>query len=120
MSGAITRRGSYSPLEAATLARDLLRGREPPTAILCGNDLIALGVLKAARELGMRVPQDLAVAGFDDFDFAEALDPPLTTVRIPGYEMGRQAARSLVHAVETGTAPESHTFPVEVCLRGSA
>ena len=100
--------------------RDLLRGREPPTAILCGNDLIALGVLKAARELGMRVPQDLAVAGFDDFDFAEALDPPLTTVRIPGYEMGRQAARSLVHAVETGTAPESHTFPVEVCLRGSA
>jgi DNA-binding LacI/PurR family transcriptional regulator len=119
VSGAITRRGTYAPLEAASVARDLLGSRERPTAMLCGNDLIALGVLKAARELGLRVPDDLAVAGFDDFDFAAALDPPLTTVRIPGYEMGRQAARSLLQAVDTGAPAESSTFPVEVYLRGS-
>ncbi|MDX6618990.1 MAG: LacI family transcriptional regulator, partial [Gaiellales bacterium] len=84
-----------------------------------GNDLVALGVLKAARELGLRVPEDLAVAGFDDFEFAAAVDPPLTTVRIPGYEMGRQAARSLLRAVESGAPAESSSFPVEVRLRGS-
>jgi DNA-binding LacI/PurR family transcriptional regulator len=117
--GSITLRGTYAPLDAASVARDLLSSRDRPTAMLCGNDLVALGVLKAARELGLRVPEDLAVAGFDDFDFAAALDPPLTTVRIPGYEMGRQAARSLLQAVESGRPAESSRFPVEVCLRGS-
>lgn len=117
--GSITHRGTYAPLAAASVARDLLSSRGRPTAVLCGNDLIALGVLKAARELGLRVPEDLAVAGFDDFDFAAALDPPLTTVRIPGYEMGRQAARSLLRAVESGAPAESSAFPVEVRLRGS-
>jgi DNA-binding LacI/PurR family transcriptional regulator len=117
--GSITLRGTYAPLDAASVARDLLSSRDRPTAMLCGNDLIALGVLKAARELGLRVPEDLAVAGFDDFEFAAALDPPLTTVRIPGYEMGRQAARSLLRAVESGAPAESSAFPVEVRLRGS-
>lgn len=117
--GSITLRGTYAPLEAANAARDLLSARDRPTAILCGNDLVALGVLKAARELGLRVPEDVAVAGFDDFEFAAAVDPPLTTVRMPGYEMGRQAARSLVRAVDAGEAAESSSFPVEVRLRGS-
>jgi DNA-binding LacI/PurR family transcriptional regulator len=117
--GTITLRGTYAPLDAASVARDLLSLPDRPTAMLCGNDLVALGVLKAARELGLRVPEDLAVAGFDDFDFAAALDPPLTTVRIPGYEMGRQAARSLLRAVESRAPAESCAFPVEVRLRGS-
>jgi DNA-binding LacI/PurR family transcriptional regulator len=117
---AVVRRGTYAPLAAAQATRALLRGRGRPTALLCGNDLVALGALKAAREAGLRVPDDLAVAGFDDFEFAAAVDPPLTTVRIPGYEMGRQAARSLLQASASGTPAGSHSFPVEVQLRASA
>jgi DNA-binding LacI/PurR family transcriptional regulator len=85
---------------------------------MCGNDLVALGVLKAARERGLRVPEDLAVAGFDDFDFAEAVDPALTTVRVPGYEMGRSAAQRLLDGVEHGGRPRA--FPSHVILRESA
>jgi DNA-binding LacI/PurR family transcriptional regulator len=87
---------------------------------MCGNDLVALGVIKAARERGLDVPGDLAVAGFDDFDFAAAVDPPLTTVRIPGYEMGRYAAATLLDAVASGDRPQGRIFDTDVLLRGSA
>ena len=63
---------------------------------MCGNDLLALGALQAARIRGLRVPDDVAVTGFNDFEFAQFADPPLTTVRVPGYELGRLGAESLI------------------------
>jgi LacI family transcriptional regulator len=80
-------------LSAADAAGLLLDRERPPNAIMCGNDLVALAVLKAVRDRGLRVPKGVSVTGFDDFAFACAMDPPLTTVSIPGYEMGRLAAR---------------------------
>ena len=71
-----------------------------PTAILCSNDMVALGVLHAALELGLSVPRDLSVAGFDDV--VPSAHPQLTTVRVPCPEMGAQAARLLYEAI-TGT-----------------
>jgi len=117
---AIQRCAAYSPLDAASTAEKFLDSPRRPSAVLCGNDLIALGVLKAARAAHLKVPEQLAVAGFDDFEFATAVDPPLTTVGIPGFEMGLQAARMLLEAIDTGAPVRSRRFPVEVNLRGSA
>ncbi|MFD5560763.1 LacI family DNA-binding transcriptional regulator [Kitasatospora griseola] len=80
-------------------ARALLTRDDRPTAIFAGNDLQALGVYEAARELGLRVPQDLSVVGFDDLPLARWVGPPLTTVRQPLVEMAETAARL---AVELG------------------
>ena len=59
-----------------------------PTAIVAANDLLALGVLLAARERGLRIPDDVSIVGFDDIAYAALSDPPLTTVRQPAREMG--------------------------------
>jgi DNA-binding LacI/PurR family transcriptional regulator len=67
------------------------------------------------------VPEDVAVTGFDDFDFAEFVHPPLTTVRVPGYEMGRVAAESLLQLLEGKPVAERRiVLPIEPCLRESA
>lgn len=112
--------GEFTPLDAAVAAGDLLDRHPRPTAIMCGNDLVALGVAKAARDRRLTVPTDLAITGFDDFDFARALDPPLTTVRIPGYEMGLHAAAALIDAVQLGKGVDGRSFATELFLRGSA
>jgi LacI family transcriptional regulator len=74
----------------------LLSGPAPPTGVICLNDLSALGVLGALDRLGVRVPADVSVVGFDDLRFAARLAPPLTTVRLPKYELGRAAADLLL------------------------
>jgi DNA-binding LacI/PurR family transcriptional regulator len=112
--------GGFGALDAAATAHRLLESPNRPDAIMCGNDLIALGVLKAARECGIRVPDDLAVTGFDDFEFAAAIDPPLTTVTVPGYDMGRYAALLLAGADPPPPQSLSHDrFPAVVQFRGS-
>jgi LacI family transcriptional regulator len=77
----------------------LLDRRDPPTAIFCGADEVALGVLEAARQVGLRVPQELSVMGFDDTPSARTGSPPLTTIRQPLGEMGRLALRTALRLV---------------------
>src|ERR1035437_2111234 len=74
----------------------LLRLPPPPTAIFAGNGMIALGVLLAIRESGLRCPQDISLMGFDDLDFAETTDPSLSSVSQSGYQLGATAARILL------------------------
>jgi LacI family transcriptional regulator len=81
-------------------AQELLALPDPPTAIFAGSDQQAMGVYEAARQAGLRVPQDLSVVGFDDLPMCEWLSPPLTTVRQPLEEMGRVAARTLFLLLE--------------------
>jgi LacI family transcriptional regulator len=83
-----------------TAARRLLDLHEPPTAIFAFNDNIAIGVLQAARERGVRVPDDLSVVGFDDVEAAEIVTPMLTTIRQPLAEMGRMAVSLLERLIE--------------------
>jgi DNA-binding LacI/PurR family transcriptional regulator len=81
------------------MAARLLSAASRPTAIICGSDVLAIGAIHAAKGAGLRVPEDIAVGGFDDFEFSRFVDPPLTTVRVAGYEMGRTAADMLVRAL---------------------
>jgi DNA-binding LacI/PurR family transcriptional regulator len=85
-------------------ALDVLSRRERPTAVIAGNDLQALGVYQAARALGLRIPADLSVVGFDDLPIAALLDPPLTTVRQPLTEMAA-AATELALTLGRGVEP---------------
>lgn len=86
-----------SPATNYRLAYELMRLPDPPTAIFCGNDRSALGCYGALSELGLRVPKDVAVVGFDNqLDIAQGLWPPLTTVQLPHYEMGKWAVEYLL------------------------
>jgi DNA-binding LacI/PurR family transcriptional regulator len=80
--------------EDGRACRDILRDHDRPTAIFAANDAVALGVLQAAHEVGLRVPEDLSVIGFDDSHAAVEATPQLTTVRQPLFDMGRMAIRS--------------------------
>jgi len=80
-------------------ARDLLTDYPELTALFCYNDLVAVGALHACADLGRCVPDDLAVAGFDDILLAALVTPPLTTCRVPRYELGEQAMRLLLNQI---------------------
>lgn len=69
-------------------------------AVFCGNDLIAIGVVKALKNAGIKIPEEVGVMGFDDIYMARMLDPELTTIKQPNYEMGFQAATLLINALE--------------------
>ena len=114
--------GVWDPADGARMAERLLGRADRPTAIMCGNDLLALGALQTARVLGLRVPDDVAITGFNDFEFARFADPPLTTVHVPGYELGRIGAERLVARLngDDAQAAETLTLPVELRLRDSA
>jgi LacI family transcriptional regulator len=99
---------------------ELLDLAQPPTAIVCFNDKIAVGVLQAAAERGLRVPRDLSVTGFDDIDVSRATSPQLTTVRQPLQEMGRMAVTTLVRLLERQRLDALHIeLATEVVIRGS-
>jgi len=117
---ALLRHGDFHPESGRVAARALLALPRPPTAILACNDLMALGVLRAAAEAGRRVPQDLAVVGYDDIELAAFTVPPLTTVAQPRREMGRAAVRLLVNRLASrGLAPQQVLLPVAVTVRQS-
>ncbi|MDA5110442.1 substrate-binding domain-containing protein, partial [Brevibacillus thermoruber] len=82
------------------LAEKLLDSTDPPTAIFACNDLLAIGAIQAAKQLGFRVPQDVSVVGFDNTVWASVSDPPLTTVSQPFREMGREVMDLLVQEIE--------------------
>lgn len=112
-------RGDGKPIEGERAARQLFKLRHPPTAIFCYNDMTALGVLQAARTLGIRVPEDVSIGAFDDLFVASYTSPPLTTIRQPKREMGRRAMSILVQLLK-GEKPASRIkFPGELIIRGS-
>jgi LacI family transcriptional regulator len=76
--------------------RELMRKDPRPDAVFCANDLMAIGALDCIHELGLSVPADVALAGFDDIDAAALVSPALTTVRNPSYETGRSAGQLLL------------------------
>ena len=108
---------SFEAGEAA--ATDFLSGPVPPTAIICGNDVLAVGAMRGARRMGLNVPNDLSVVGFDDIDLALAVDPPLTTVHAPHRRMGHAAARMLLSLSGIASAETRISFSTEIIERGS-
>jgi len=92
-----------------------------PTALMCFNDNVAVGVYRAAHELSLEIPRDLSVVGFDGIDFGELLAPGLTTVDIVPTELGREAARLLLHIIreEVGQKYETRWVEPKLIVRGS-
>lgn len=114
--------GDYRQSSGARLAAVALSGPPAgwPTALLCANDLMAIGVLEYCKEVGIRVPEELSVVGFDDLPVASLLTPRLTTVRQPAHEMGSRAAHLLFDLLEGNTSVSpGEPFPVTVQLRDS-
>jgi LacI family transcriptional regulator len=102
------------------LALELLEMPSPPTAFFCGNDRTALGVYGACSKLGLRIPQDIAVVGFDNHkDIAESLWPPLTTVQLPHYEMGKWAVDYLMAPNISQNHPVQHQIRCDLVERAS-
>ena len=95
LDDACVRQGAYTFESGVEAAQSLLSMREPPTAIFAGNDEMAIGVMKTARDRGLDVPRDLSIVGFDDLPMASRVWPNLTTVRLPIRDMGRMAAEKL-------------------------
>ena len=83
----------------------LLERKRPPDAVFFVNDVVAFGAAQACLRLGVAVPDRLAIAGFGDFELARASNPPLTTVRIPGEQIGRTTARLIVESLAAGDPP---------------
>jgi len=112
--------GDYSAAGGARVINTLLAaGRELPRAILCANDQTALGAIHALARRGLRVPQDVAVTGFDDVPVARHLHPPLTTVRQPMQELGATAFEVLYSKISAGKAEADVVLPVQLIVRDS-
>jgi DNA-binding LacI/PurR family transcriptional regulator len=99
----------------------LLSLANPPTAVLAANDILAIGALQAAHEIGLEVPRDISIVGMDDIYAVSVTTPPLTTVAKQKYELGQQAATFLLEQIqaEAFSPPRRHAFPCRLIVRDS-
>ena len=120
LDGANLVESAYTLHAGAEAAARLLAQTPRPTAIICGNDVLAAGALTAIRALGLSVPGDVSVTGFDDIDLAHAVDPELTTVHVPAYEMGNKAVDVIADNIREGKPKVvHHNYKVDIVIRGS-
>lgn len=99
--------------------KTIMRASSPPTAVMCGNDVLAAGALRGAKSLGLEVPHDVSVTGFDDIELARILTPSLTTVHVPHGEMGTKAASALIALVEGNRSIGPVKLQISVKIRES-
>ncbi|HBL30787.1 MAG TPA: LacI family transcriptional regulator [Acidobacteria bacterium] len=113
--------GDFNEESGYRAGKALLRMDPRPTAVFAANDAMALGVLSALQEAGLRVPEEMAVTGFDDIPIARYLTPPLTTVRLDIADLGGLAVRRLLEAIAEGEDRERRheTLPTTLVVRGS-
>lgn len=109
----------FDAAEGAAAAEQMMRQVRPPTALFCANDIQALGALFACQRLGLSVPANLSIMGFDDLPMIRVANPPLSTVHVPAHEMGEAAADALVGAATTGKAIRSQSLDATIVVRES-
>jgi LacI family transcriptional regulator len=122
MDEALVREGDFREAGAQVMMRELLALATPPTAVYAVNDVMAIGALIAVREAGLRVPDDVAIAGFDDIPAAQYVSPALTTIAQRPEQLGRRAAEMLLERLG-GSAPDHgrcEAMPYELIIRASA
>ena len=100
--------------------REVLRAHPRPTAVVCGNDVLAIGALAECQAAGLAVPEQVSVTGFDDLEMAAVVAPGLTTVHFPTAELGAHAAQNLLARFAGREAPARTELAVELVVRGSA
>jgi LacI family transcriptional regulator len=114
--------GCETPESTLEAIQTRLKSKNPPTAYFTSNTLVVRYVFTALQQLGVKIPTQAALAGFDDFELADLTSPPLTVVRQPAQEMGRVAASQLFERLERGEIPQTGNrivLPVEIVLRRS-
>jgi LacI family repressor for deo operon, udp, cdd, tsx, nupC, and nupG len=111
--------GDYSMESGELAAMTLLTSPHSPTAIFAANDQMAIGAMAAADRLGLRVPEDVSVIGFDDERIAALYDPPLSTVRIPTYEIGRRSMVQLLRVMNDESVEQHIIYDTELAVRRS-
>ncbi|MBO6573857.1 MAG: LacI family DNA-binding transcriptional regulator [Rhodothermales bacterium] len=106
--------------DGSVLLHDLVNLERPPTAVFIGTSMLSLGVMLSIRALGLRVPDDMAVVAFDEVPWSRVIDPPLTVVRQPAQEMGKQAAEALLARIaDPKLEPREFVLPSELIVRRS-
>jgi len=105
----------YGIDKGASAFRELMSRIPRPSAVLCGNDVLAVAAIREAQNMGLTVPKDVSITGFDDIELARIVDPQLTTVHVPHHAMGRKAATELIDMVEEKSKGVS--FELETNLR---
>jgi LacI family transcriptional regulator len=100
-------------------AMETLLGRAEFDAVFVASDVVALGAIGALRQAGKRIPDDVSVVGFDDIPLAAFFHPPLTTVRLPAFELGQAAGRALLERIADATPPRRTLLPTELIVRAS-
>jgi LacI family transcriptional regulator len=116
----LVQEGDFFQPRGYDCARLLLSLPNPPTAIFASNDVSALGVMEAVRDLGLRIPEDISIVGFDDIPQASQVNPPLTTVRQPLEQMGHKAAQMLLEYIADPEMPTQRIeLPTELIVRAS-
>lgn len=120
LDGTVEGAESLTALAGEQAMNLVLESGTPPTAVVAGNDLIALGALRALRAHGLRCPVDVSIVGFNDMPFAEDFSPPLTTVRVPTGLMGRRAAQLVLEWIDAGALDQQTVMlPVSLVVRES-
>jgi DNA-binding LacI/PurR family transcriptional regulator len=115
------REGNYTPSSGYSAMNELIQGSPLPTAVFVASDVVALGAILAIKRNGLSIPEDIAVVGFDDIPLAEYYDPPLTTVRLPAYELGWAAGERLVRLANGEDADlEGELLESELIIRQSS
>lgn len=109
----------YSFTRGSAAFADLMQRVPRPTAVICGNDVLATGAVKMAQEMGLRVPEDVSITGFDNIELAEIVTPGLTTVDVPHREMGLRAAEVLMQMRQEDSEGESQELSTGVKIRAS-
>jgi len=97
----------------------LMASENPPSVVMCGNDVLAVGAMQRAKEMGLKIPHDISITGFDDIELAQVVEPGLTTVHVPHSDMGRKAAEMLTSWINTNTPPVSEQLDTYICKRGT-
>jgi LacI family transcriptional regulator len=107
-------------IESGADAFARLMSKDPrPTVVMCGNDVLAAGAISKANELGLHIPDDVSITGFDDIELAGILQPPLTTVHVPHRDMGRIAGQELINMVEKRSTGVKRQLAISITMRGS-
>ena len=109
----------YAIVEGRAALRRIMQRRPEITAVVCTTDLHALGAIAEARALGLAVPSRLSISGFDDLDIVAEVDPPLTTVHVPSWEIGQRVADMLIATISGRPTAQFVELPAPLVLRGS-
>ncbi|MCX8022801.1 MAG: LacI family transcriptional regulator [Syntrophorhabdaceae bacterium] len=114
----LIKNGDLTPSSGYLIAKELIYEKKA-TAIFTANDQMAIGAIRAAKDLGLRIPEDVAIVGFDNIPITSFIDPPLTTIEIPMYQVGIAAMEMLVNIISEKNSERMRWFSTNLIIRGS-